>query len=155
MVAMTLAAGCGSKDGDDLTGAGTNPGGSFNAALTGGVVGSYSGLSTAVPSVGLFSIGMSSADGKFALAFTRNGSRPAPGDFQLGSNPQNGFAATLTVSINNGQVQYNSTNGTLSIASATATEIKGSFSFTATAPPGTAAALNVSGTFTSVCPVGC
>jgi len=151
ITALSLAAACGGSSGDDLTG--TDLGTTFSATVTGGSAGSYSGFSSAVPSAGLFSIGMSSTDGKFALAFTRNGTRPAPGTYQLGTNPQTGFTATINV--NSGQFLYASTSGTLTIASSSVSEIKGTFSFTGSVSAGAGAAANVSGSFTAACPVGC
>src|SRR5689334_22693843 len=118
IAALSFAAACGSDDGT------TNPGGtlgsSFNATVTGGSAGTYSGLASAVQSAGLFSIGLSTIDGKFALAFTRNGTRPAPGTYQLGTNPLTGFTAALNV--NSGQLVYSSTSGTLTITSSSSTE---------------------------------
>ena len=151
LAALSLAVACGSD------GSITNPGGtlgsSFSATVTGGSAGSYSGLSSAVQSGGLFSIGLSSTDGKFALAFTRNGTRPVTGTYQLGTNPQTGFTAALN--INSGQFVYSSTSGTLTITSSSSTEIKGTFQFTGALSAGTGAAANVSGSFTTACPIGC
>ena len=152
ITALSLAGACGGSSGDDLTGTG-NLGTTFSATVIGGSAGSYSGFASAVPSAGLFSIGMSSTDGKFALAFTRNGTRPATGTYQLGTNPQLGFSAAINV--NSGQFVYSSTSGTLDVTSSSATEIKGNFSFTGSATAGGGAAANVSGSFTAACPVGC
>jgi hypothetical protein len=150
MAAVSLAIACGGNGGgDELTGTGDQT--SFTATITGASAGSYNGISTAVPSSGLFSIGMSSTDGKFALGFTRNGTRPAVGIYPLGTDPKVGFTAALR----SGDAMYTSTAGTLTVTSSSATQIQGSFSFTgSTTPPGGAAA-NVSGSFVAACPVGC
>jgi len=148
---MTAVAACGGDSSDNLTGAGV--GSSFTATLTGGSAGSYSGISSAVPSAGLFSIGMATTDGKFAIAFTRNGLGPAVGTYPLGTNPDAGFTARMN--INSGQIFYSSTSGTLTITSASSTEIQGSFAFTGTVTSGTGAVSNVTGSFTAACPLGC
>ena len=151
IVAFAFAAACGS-DGE-ITNPGGSLGSSFSATVTGGSAGSYTGFSSAVQSGGLFSIGLSTADGKFALAFTRAGTRPAAGTYQLGINPQTGFTAALNV--NGGQAIYSSTGGTLTITASSSTEIKGTFQFTGAVSAGTGAAANVSGSFTTACPGGC
>ena len=152
VVASSFATACGS-DGE-ITDPGGSLGSSFSATVTGGSAGSYSGgLSSAVQSGGLFSIGLSTADGKFALAFTRSGARPATGTYPLGTNPQTGFTAALNV--NGGQAIYSSTSGTLTITASSSTEIKGTFQFTGALSAGTGAAANVSGSFTTACPGGC
>lgn len=148
---VALTAGCGSGD-DDVTGIPT-VGTTFSATLTGGSAGSYSGFANAVGAGGSFSIGMASTDGKFALTFTRVGGRPATGTYTLGTNPQTGFVAALTV--NNGQLVYSSTSGTLTITSSSSSEIKGTFSFTGPSSVSGGAATSATGSFTSSCTTGC
>ena len=156
IAALSIATACGS-DGDVTTPGGTL-GSSFSATVTGGSAGSYSGFSSAVQSGGLFSIGLSTADGKFALAFTRSGTRPAAGTYQLGTNPLVGFTGALTVggaASGTSSIVYSSTSGTLTITESSSTGIKGNFSFIGAVSSGTGPAANVSGSFTAVCSVGC
>lgn len=153
IAALSFAAACGGGSDDQITNPGGALGSTFNATVTGGSAGTYSGFSSAVQSAGLWSIGMATVDGKFALAFTRNGARPAVGTYQLGTNPLTGFTGALNV--NSGQLVYSSTSGTLTITSSSSTEIKGTFQFTGTLSVGTGAAANVSGSFTTACPTGC
>lgn len=152
IAALSFAGACGS-DGD-VTDPGGNLGSSFNATVTGGSAGSYSGFSSVVQAAGLFSIGLSTTDGKFALAFTRSGTRPAAGTYQLGSNPLVGFTGTLTVgggASGTSSIVYSSSSGTLTITESSSSGIKGAFSFTGAASSGTGAAANISGSFAAVC----
>jgi len=96
---------------------------------------------------------MSTGDGKFALGFSRTGTRPTTGTYELGTNAQTGFTAALR--INTDQVIYTSSSGTLTITSSSSTEIKGTFSFTGTVTAGASTSTNVSGSFSAPCPVGC
>ena len=149
--ALALVVACGGNGEGDLLGPGDLS--SFSATVTGGSAGSYSGFSSVVPSSGLFSIGMSTGDGKFALGFSRTGTRPTTGTYELGTNAQTGFTAALR--INTDQVIYTSSSGTLTITSSSSTEIKGTFSFTGTVTAGASTSTNVSGSFSAPCPVGC
>lgn len=145
---IALAAGCGS---DKVTGVPT-VGAGFTATLTGGSAGTYTGFTNAVVVGSAFSVGLASVDGKFALAFSRVGGRPATGSYTLGTNQATGFVAALNV--NSGQFVYSSTSGTLTITSSSSTEIKGTFSFTGPATVGDGAATSATGSFTSAC-TGC
>jgi hypothetical protein len=152
---LTLAAACGGSDDGMSPGTLTT---TFSATVTGGSAGSYSGFSSAVQSAGLFGIGLTSADGKFALAFTRSGARPAAGSYSLGIDPRVAFSGTLTVGGGAGgaaSVVYSSTSGTLTITESSSAGIKGTFSFTGAESSGRGTAANVSGTFDAVCTTGC
>jgi hypothetical protein len=148
---IATAGGCGGDDDNNTTGI-PGVGTQFTATLTGGSAGTYTGFANSVLAGGSFSIGLSSTDGRFVLAFTRVGGRPATGTYTLGTNPQTGFAGALNV--NTGQFVYSSTNGTLTITASSSTEIKGTFSFSGPATAGGGAATSATGSFTSTC-TGC
>jgi hypothetical protein len=149
MSILAIAAACGAGDDTDVTGTG-NLGSTFSATVTGSSAGSYSGFASAVQSAGLFSIAMSSADGKFALAFTRNGTRPAVGTYQLGLDPQNGFTAAFNLGA--GQSLYSS--GTLTITESSPSELKGTYSVSGSGTSASATS-NIKGSFTAACSVSC
>jgi hypothetical protein len=146
-VAVVFAAGCGD---DDSTGTG-NISTNWEATVTGGSAGTYSGLSSATVAAGSFNLGFATLDQKFALAFTRSGTRPTAGTYNIVSSGTTGFIAALTV---NQTTVYGGTGGTLTITSSTASEIKGSFDITMKLANGTTTN-TVKGSFTATCPIGC
>ena len=123
----------------------------FTATLIGGSAGIYLGGTHGIVAAGMFTLVLTTSDGKFSLAISRVGNRPLPGSYALGIDPQTGFAAILTV----GNVVYGNANGTLTINTSTPSEITGTFSFTSPPTSGGALATSVNGSFTSTCDGDC
>lgn len=146
-ILAVAATGCGGST--TVTGATGNT--SFSATVTGAAAGSYSGYAGATVAGGIQAISMGTTDTKFALAFTRTGSKFVTGTFTLGDNLLTQYVGALN--INNGTL-YGSTGGTLTITSVTSTEIRGSFDFQGKLNNGsTTNALK--GDFVATCSVGC
>jgi len=143
------AASCSSKS-DSITG--TAVGASFNATITGASAGSFTGIASASTIGGVQNITLGTTDTKFALSFTRSGSKFTVGTFTLGDNLLIQYVAAL--SINNGGALYGSTGGTFTITSATSTSIKGSFDFQGKLNNGTTTNA-VKGDFVAICAIGC
>ena len=148
LLCLTAAA-CNSKS-DSITG--TAGGASFNATITGASAGSFTGIASASTIGGIQNITLGTTDTKFALSFTRSGSKFTVGTFTLGDNLLIQYIAAL--SINNGGALYGSTGGTFTITSATSTSIKGSFDFQGKLNNGTTTNA-VKGDFVAMCAIGC
>lgn len=123
----------------------------FNATVTGAAAGTYSGYAGAAVAGGIQSISLGTTDTKFALAFTRTGSKFVTGTFTLGDNLLTQYVGALN--INNGTI-YGSTGGTLTITSVTSTEVKGTFDFQGRLNNGTTTNA-LKGDFVATCSIGC
>jgi hypothetical protein len=162
LLAAVFAAACSSGGADDTTGPNNNPGtvGSFSATVSGAMSASLSGSaafgSSSVSGQQGFAIALVPASGTNTIFFGRvNAQAPGTGTYQISDfltqSSVNGalIAALFAGTAQSGQI-YVSNSGTLTITSASADEIKGNFTVSASAVTvsGTQT-VSITGTFTA------
>ena len=139
-----------SKSSTNITG--TAAANAFNATITGGAAGTYTGIASATVAGGVQNVTLGTTDTKLALSFSRSGSKFTAGTFTLGDNLLIQYIASL--SINNGSSVYGSTGGTVTITSVTSTQVKGTFNFQGKLNNGSTTNA-VTGDFVATCALGC
>lgn len=124
----------------------------FNATITGGAAGTYTGIASATVAGGVQNVTLGTTDTKLALSFSRTGSKFTVGTFTLGDNLLTQYVASL--SINNGASLYGSTGGTITNTSVTSTQVKATFNFQGKLNNGSTTNA-VTGDFVATCALGC
>jgi hypothetical protein len=144
LTSLVLAVACGGGDGP------TPPKpqlGSFTAAVSGAASKNLNGQAGFLVTTNLFSIALNSSAETGAIQFSRLSGIPAAGDYSLDptSAPNSGaFAALYSAG---GQENYVSTTGRLTITSASADRVQGTFHFTGTGGASGTATVTITGTF--------
>lgn len=124
-----------------------NPAGTFTASVSGAASKNLNGQAGFLVTTNLFSIALNSSSETAAIQFSRLSGVPATGDYSLDPNapPESGpFAALYSAG---GQEDYVSTTGRLTITSASADRVQGTFHFTGTGGASGTATVTITGTF--------
>ena len=121
--------------------------GSFTAAVSGTASKNLNGQAGFLVTANLFSIALNSSSETGSIQFSRLSGIPATGDYSLDPNsaPNSGaFAALYSAG---GQENYIATTGRLTITSASADRVQGTFHFTGAGGASGTATVTITGTF--------
>lgn len=121
--------------------------GSFTATVSGAASKSLSGQAGFLVTTNLFTIALSPSTGVGSIQLSRLAGIPAAGTYQLDPNAQPGSGAFVALYSGGAQENYVSSGGTVTISSASADRVKGTFNFTGTGGTSGSATVTISGTF--------